>query len=241
MTPDGVRELERHGIAGARRDRRRRGRVDHRRRLRRCRRRDRRRPPPTRGRRRWSSRSRSRKPSEFGIPPRRPDAVHLSPPRGVPGRGRGAPGGEDDGRRLRDGAAVRRVAAAARTDERGRRPPRTADGRALPRAAQRRPRRADGRGTRCAARQGRRARRRQRRLERGVDRRGHGGRGRAGRQEPRPAALRRPDPPGPDHDGGVEPRRDRARRRRRRPRHRRRPRRRRPRAGGRERGDGASR
>ena len=30
------------------------------------------------------------------------------------------------------------------------------------------------------------------------------------RQEPRPAALGRPDPPGPDHDAGVEPRRDRA-------------------------------
>ena len=46
---------------------------------------------------------------------------------------------------------------------------------------------------------------------------------------------------GPDHDAGVQPRRDRAQRRRRRPRDRRRARRRRPGAGRRQRGHGARR
>ena len=76
-------------------------------------------------------------------------------------------------------------------------------------------------GARRAPGAGRRARRRQRRVERGVDRAGHGGRGAPARQEPRPAALGRPDPPGPDHDAGEQPRRGRARGRRRRPRDRR--------------------
>ena len=101
-------------------------------------------------------------------------------------------------------------AAAAGADERGRRPARPADRRPLPRAPQRRPRRAARRRARRAAGAGRGARRRQRRLERGVDRRRHGGRGHAARQEPRPPALGRPDPPGPHHDAGVEPRRGRA-------------------------------
>ena len=39
---------------------------------------------------------------------------------------------------------------------------------------------------------------------------GHGSRGRPDRQEPRPAPLRRPDPPRSDHDPGVEPWRRRA-------------------------------
>ena len=143
--------------------------------------------------------------------------------------------------RLRDGAARHRRPAAARPDERGRRAAGAAAGRPLPRAAQGRPGRADGRGARRAPGEGRRARGRQRRLERGVDRRRHGGRGRADRQEPRPPALGRPDPPRPDHDAGVEPGGDRAQRRRRRPRDRRRARRRRAGAGRRQRGDGAGR
>ena len=80
---------------------------------------------------------------------------------------------------------------------------------------------------------GRGHRRRQRRVELGVDRRGHGGRGQPARQEPRPAALRRPDPQGPHHHPGLEPGHGRALRRRGRPRHRRRARRRRPGPGGR--------
>ena len=61
-------------------------------------------------------------------------------------------GGGHDRARLRDGAAGRRRAAAAGADERGRRAPGAADGRALPRAAQRRARRADGRRARACAR-----------------------------------------------------------------------------------------
>ena len=52
---------------------------------------------------------------------------------------------------------------------------------------------------------GRRHRRRQRRVELGVDRPGHGGRGPPARPQHRPPALRRPDPQGPDHDPGLEP------------------------------------
>ena len=80
--------------------------------------------------------------------------------------------------------------------------------------------RAHGRRTGRAPGQGGGPRGRQRRLERGVDRGGHGGRGRDGGQEPRPAPLGRPDSQGPDHDRGVQPGRDRARRVRRRPGHR---------------------
>ena len=126
------------------------------------------------------------------------------------------------GRRVRDRADRRRRAAAARADERGRRPHGDASGRALPREGERRAGRAARWRARCAPGPGRRARRRQRRLERGVDRRGHGGRGRPARQEHRPAAVGRPDPQGPDPDARVEQGRGRARRRRRRPAHRRR-------------------
>ena len=65
-------------------------------------------------------------------------------------------------------------------------------------------------------------RRRQRRVELGVDRGRHGGRGQPPRQEPRPPALRRPDPQGPHHHARVEPRHRGALHRRGRPRHRRR-------------------
>ena len=92
-----------------------------------------------------------------------------------------------------------------------------------------------------AAGEGRRARRRQRRLELGVDRGRHGGRGRAVRQEPRPPALGRPDQQGPDRHARVQPRRDRAQRRRRRPGDRRGARRRRPCPGRRHRRHGARR
>ena len=59
------------------------------------------------------------------------------------------------------------------------------------------------------------------------------------RPQPRPAAVGRPDPQGPDHDAGEQPPRGRARGRRRRPRHRRGARARRARAGRGHRRDGA--
>ena len=82
-------------------------------------------------------------------------------------------------------------------------------------------------GARRSARPCGRARRRQRRVELGMDRCRHGGRGDAARQEPRPPALRRPDPPRAHRDPRVQPRRGRARCRRGRPRDRRGARRRR--------------
>ena len=238
MTPDGVRELERHGIqvcveAGAGEgasitdaDYRAAG-ADI--------------VADRRGRLGAGARGQGQGAEGGGVrvPPRRPDAVHLPAPRRLPGRRQGAAGGRDDRARLRDGAARHRGAAPARPDERGRRAAGAPAGRPLPRAPQGRPRRAHGRGAGRAPGQGRRPRGRQRRLERGVDRGGHGGRGRDGRQEPRPAALGRPDPQGPDHDRGVQPGRDRARRVRRRPGHRRRARAGRAGAGHRERGHGA--
>ncbi len=123
--------------------------------------------------------------------------------------------------RLRDRAARRWRAAVARADERGRGSPRHPGGRPLPRAPERRPRRPPRRGARGSARPCGRARRRQRRMELGMDRRRHGGRGDAARQEPRPPSLRRPDPPRAHRDPRVEPRRGRARCRRGRPRDRR--------------------
>ena len=71
----------------------------------------------------------------------------------------------------------------------------------------------------------------QRRLERGLDRGGHGGRGLPARQEPRPVALGRPDQQGPHHDVGLEPRHGGADRGRGGSGHRRRARRRWPRTG----------
>ena len=77
-------------------------------------------------------------------------------------------------------------------------------------------------------------------LEFGVDRCWHGSRSGVGRQEPRPLALRRSDPPRPDRHGGLESRRNRACSCRRRPRDRGGPRGRWSRTGGGERGDGGS-
>ena len=135
------------------------------------------------------------------LPAPRPHAVHLPPPRRLPRRRQGADRRAVHRARLRDRAdSTRWRAAAAGADERGRRAAGAADGRPLPRTPQRRPRRADGWRPGCAAGQGRGARRRQRRLELGVDRRRHGGRGGAVRQEPRPAALGRPDQQGPHRD-----------------------------------------
>ena len=176
------------------------------------------------------------KAEEFEFLRRRPDAVHLPPSGGVSRGRRGAARCRHHGGRVRDGATSRRVTPAARPDERGRRPSRAPDGRPLPRTPQRWARRVDGRFARRSAGQGRRARSGQRRLERGVDRRGDGGRGRPDRQEPRSAPLRRPDPSRPHHDRGVEPRRDRTGRHRCRPRDRCRARRRRACAGRRRRG-----
>ena len=91
MTPDGVRELERHGDPGARRDRAparaRRSRdadyvaagadivADRR---------------ATRGRQEMVVKVKEPKEEEFALPARRPDAVHVPPPRRLPGGGQGA-------------------------------------------------------------------------------------------------------------------------------------------------------
>ncbi len=123
-------------------------------------------------------------------------------------------------------------------DERGRRAHGHPGGRPLPREGERRSWRPARWRARRAPGTGGRARRRQRRLERGVDRGGHGGRGRPARQEHRPAALGRPDPQGPDPDARVEQGRGRARGRRRRPAHRRGARARRPGADARHRRHG---
>ena len=194
--------------------------------------------PPTPGPSRWSSRSRS--PRRRSSPFLRDDLtlftyLHLA---AYPDVAKALVAARTTALAYETVQLDDRRPAAAGPDERGRRAAGAAAGRPLPRAPQRRPRRADGRGARRAPGEGRRARRRQRRVERGLDRRRHGGRGRADRQEPRPPALGRPDPPRPDHDAGVEPWGDRAQRRRRRPRDRRRARRRRAGAGRRQRGDG---
>ncbi|TML57963.1 MAG: hypothetical protein E6G17_12855 [Actinobacteria bacterium] len=72
-----------------------------------------------------------------------------------------------------------------------------------------------------------------------MDRAGHGSRGAAARQGPRPPPGGRSDPPGPDHDAGVEPREPRTVGRRGRPGDRRRARAGGARAAGRHRGHGA--
>ena len=83
-----------------------------------------------------------------------PDAVHLP----APGAGAGADAGAArlgrDRHRLRDGRDRRPPPAAARADERGRRPAGAADRRALPREAARRPRRAARRRRRACRRRG---------------------------------------------------------------------------------------
>ena len=139
------------------------------------------------------------------VPPTRPHAVHLPASRRVPRRGARAARRARDRRRVRDRATRQRPAPAARTDERSRGPHGAADRRALPRAPPRRSGRTARWRARRAARARRRARRGQRRLERGVDRAGHGSRSAAARQEPRPAALGRPDPQRPHPDPRQQP------------------------------------
>ena len=205
ITPDGVRELFHRGAtvlvqsgAGQRV-------LHHRRRVRRRR-------GPHRGRcRRGLGR---RRPGVQGqgapalrVPalPRRAGAVHLPPPGRVP-RGRpGAAGRRRDRGGLRDGPGRRRLAAAAGAHVRGGRPHGDPVGCPLPGAHGRRAGRPAGRRARRPPRTGGGARRRPRGMERGVDRGRHGGRGAAAGQEPRPAALGGPDPPGPDHDPGLQP------------------------------------
>ena len=94
-------------------------------------------------------------------------------------------------------------------------------GRAPPAARRRRPRRADGRGVRRLRGQGGRARGGRVGHERRRDRARHAGRGAAGGQEHRPAALGGRHLPGPPPDRRVQRLRDRARGDRRRPGHRR--------------------
>ncbi len=174
-----------------------------------------------------------------GLPAARPRALHLPPPGGRARGGQGPARPGDDGAGVRDRAARRGSAAAAGAHERGRRPHGHPDRRPLPRARRRRPGRPPRRGARRAPGPGRRHRRRQRGVELGLDRPGHGGRGPPARPQHRPPALRRPDPQGPDHDPGLEPGRGRAGGGRRRPGHRRRARGRRAGARGRHRGHGA--
>ena len=137
-----------------------------------------------------------------GVPFLRPDLVlftylHLA---AYPEVARALLEGGHDGRRVRDGATRERTAAFARADERSRGAHGAADRRALPRACARRARRPARWRARRSARARRRARRGQRRLERGVDRAGHGSGSAVARQEPRSAALGRPDPQGSHHD-----------------------------------------
>ena len=190
-----------HGVDGARRDRRRRRLRDHRRRV--------------RGRGRGDRRRRRRR-----VGPRRDGAQGE----GAPGRTSSATSGptsccsptSTSPRTRRSptrcsststtGIAYETVqpadrrAPAARPDERGRGPHGHPGRRALPRARARRPRRAARRRSRRAARRASWCSARATSVGTGVDRAGHGGRGAPARQEPRPAALGRPDPPGPHRD-----------------------------------------
>ena len=180
-------------------------------------------------------------PSEFEYLRARPDALDLPPPGGLPRGRQGAAEPPDDGHRVRDGAARRRAPSPCW--------PRCRRSRAAwhPRpvryfleSPQGRAGRAARRRARGAAGAGRGARGRQRGLERGLDRRGHGGRGAPARQEPRPPPVGRPDPPRSHHDPGLQPGHRGAGRRRGRPGDRRGPGRRRTRPGRGERrhGDG---
>ena len=130
-----------------------------------------------------------------GVPPdaRRAGAVHLPAPGRLQGVHRRAARPQGDRHRVRDRRAAGPLAAAARPDERGRRPARAAGRRVPPDALRRRPRRADGRRARRVRGQGRGDRRRRLRHERRRDRARHAGRGAAAGQEHRPAA-RRPTP-----------------------------------------------
>ena len=242
ITPDGVHELMVHGVPVVVETRRRRGLVDHRRRLPRRRRRDRRRTADDV----WARADlvlKVKEPQPEELDRLRPGLVlftylHLAAypqvadallERGVTGVAYETVQ-SDVGR-----------AAAARADERGRGAHGAAGRLALPRARARRP----GRAARRRARRPARARRACSAPATSAGTR-RGSR-RAWRPrcscstEPRPAALGRPDPPGPHHDAGQQPPRGRAGGGRRRPRHRRGARARRARAGRRDRRDGARR
>ena len=100
------------------------------------------------------------------LPASRPHALHLPAPRRRPRPDHRAGRCGHHRRRLRDGAAARPQPAAARADERDRRPPLGDDGLVLADALGRRPRRAAGRHRRHPAREDRRDRRRRRRRAR---------------------------------------------------------------------------
>ncbi len=121
------------------------------------------------------------------------DPLHLPAPRARARADACADRLGGDLHRLRDGRDRRSAAAAAGTDERGRRTARPADGRARARASAGRPRDAARRRRRRRAGEGRRARRRDRRLQRGADRRRDAGRRLDPRSLDRPDARARPD------------------------------------------------
>ena len=149
LTPDGVRELERHNIsvfveAGAGTDS---AITDAEFAAAGCRHR-------ADGRRRMGPTARREGERAAGVGVRllaaRPHAVHVSPPRRLPGGGGGVARIEVHGHRLRDGATRQRRPAAAGADVGGGRASGDPSRRALPRAAQRRARRAAGRRARGA-------------------------------------------------------------------------------------------
>ncbi len=238
LTPDGVREMEAARGRGARPGGRRRGREHPRRGVQGGRRRDRWRCSRGVGQGRDGREGEGTAGLRVRAPSPRPHALHLPAPGRVPEGGAGVVRRRHHRHRLRDGDARRRRPPAARSDERGGRPARRPGRCPLPRGAAGRARRAPRWRARRAAGPRRRDRCGQRRVELGVDRRGHGSGGEPPRQEPRPPSLRRPDPQGPDHNPGVEPRHRRALHRGGRPRDRRRAGRRRSCAGGDHRADG---
>ncbi|CAA9333659.1 MAG: Alanine dehydrogenase, partial [uncultured Frankineae bacterium] len=194
--------------------------LDHGRRVRRCRRAHRRHG----GRRLGGGRPRpeGQGADRVGVPAPAPGPgpVHLPAPRRLPGvHGRPAER-RDDRRGVRDGAAARPLAAAARPHVRGGRADGAAGGGALPRASGRWARRAARGSVRRLRRQGRRPGRRGVRAERRGHRPRHAGRGAPAGQERRPAARGRPDLPGPHADRHVQHLRGRAGRPGRRPGHR---------------------
>ena len=150
-----------------------------------------------------------------GVPPdaQGAGALHLPAPGRVPAVHRRAARVRDHLDRVRDGPAARRVAAAARAHVRGRRPDGAAGRGASPAERRRRPRRAHGRRVRGVRGEGGRARGRRVGDERRGHRPRHAGRGAAGGQEHRAAAIRGRDLPGAPADRRVQRLRDRAGRR----------------------------
>ena len=227
MTPAGVRQLVTRRPSGAgRAGRRARGAASPTRQYAAGRRDDRSRRRRRLGRRRWSSRSRSRSPAEYGF--FREGLIlytylHLA---AEPALTRELVQAKVRGRRLRDDRDGRRAAAAAAADERGGGAHGGAGGRHLPREGARRQGRAAGRRAGHPPRARRHPRRRRRRAQRGHHRDRHGRpgdrarrprqddglpRGRL-RQLDRDAVLeplqRRGDGParGPGGRGGADPR-----------------------------------